>query len=364
MRASGAAPSMVGLEQYAAQGGRMGYAGGGISDLRQGYGLGSIVKKATRAIKKIAKSPVGMAALMAIGLPALGKFGAAKGWGGFGPQSFMGTLGKGGWKKAIMGAPGYMKGISTAPGEAGGQYIPGISSLWDRIKGNPVPWILGASAVGGATAEEEDELEGQDFYRGPGLDIAGIRSEVLGRRGTREKYPFLPSEYYAAQGGRIGYDEGKLVAGVDTPAIDLEDLPGLLNDFFEEYGRNPISMDELKKWATSRETSAQGGRIGAQEGGLMDLGGMEKDYRQEGGFVPLGGQERADDVPARLSKNEFVFTADAVRAAGGGDIDAGAEVMENVMENLEQGGQVSEESQGLEGAKNMFATAQRLEGVM
>jgi len=109
---------------------------------------------------------------------------------------------------------------------------------------------------------------------------------------------------------------------------------------------------------------AQGGRIGAQEGGLMDLGGMEKDYRQEGGFVPLGGQERADDVPARLSKNEFVFTADAVRAAGGGDIDAGAEVMENVMENLEQGGQVSEESQGLEGARNMFATAQRLEGVM
>ena len=58
------------------------------------------------------------------------------------------------------------------------------------------------------------------------------------------------------------------------------------------------------------------------------------------------------------------FTADAVRAAGGGDIDADAEVMENVMENLEQGGQVSEEAQGLEGARNMFATAQRLEGVL
>jgi len=34
------------------------------------------------------------------------------------------------------------------------------------------------------------------------------------------------------------------------------------------------------------------------------------------------------------------------------------------MENLEQGGQVSEESQGLEGARNMFATAQRLGGVI
>ena len=104
-----------------------------------------------------------------------------------------------------------------------------------------------------------------------------------------------------------------------------------------------------------------GGRIGAEEGGLMNLGGMEKDYRQEGEFVPLGGEEKADDVPARLSKNEFVFTADAVRAAGGGDIDQGAEVMENVMENLEAGGEISEESQGLEGAQGMFANAQRLQ---
>ena len=123
--------------------------------------------------------------------------------------------------------------------------------------------------------------------------------------------------------------------------------------------------DEYQKESTrGLGGKAQGGRIGAQEGGLMNLGGMEKDYRQDGGFVPLGGEERADDVPARLSKNEFVFTADAVRAAGGGDIDAGAEVMENVMNNLEQGGQVSEESQGLEGARDMFATAQRLEGVL
>ena len=126
-------------------------------------------------------------------------------------------------------------------------------------------------------------------------------------------------------------------------------------------------MEDAKKGVgidPDPEDKAQGGRIGAQEGGLMDLGGMEKDYRNEGGFVPIGGQERADDVPARLSKNEFVFTADAVRSAGGGNIDKGAEVMENVMEHLEQGGQISQESQGLEGARNMFATAQRLEGVM
>jgi len=100
------------------------------------------------------------------------------------------------------------------------------------------------------------------------------------------------------------------------------------------------------------EKKATGGRIGAQEGGLMNLGGMEKDYRNEGGFVPIGGKEKADDVPARLSKNEFVFTADAVRNAGGGDIDAGAQVMENVMKNLEAGGEISEESQGAQGMYN------------
>ena len=61
---------------------------------------------------------------------------------------------------------------------------------------------------------------------------------------------------------------------------------------------------------------ANGGRINKAEGGLMNLGGMEKDYRAEGGFVPIGKQEKADDVPARLSVNEFVFTADAVRNAG------------------------------------------------
>ena len=103
-----------------------------------------------------------------------------------------------------------------------------------------------------------------------------------------------------------------------------------------------------------------GGRIRAQEGGLMNLGGMEKDYRNEGGFVPIGKQEKADDVPARLSVNEFVFTADAVRNAGGGDIDKGAEVMENMMKNLENGGRVSEESQGNTGAQEMFSVSERI----
>ena len=81
--------------------------------------------------------------------------------------------------------------------------------------------------------------------------------------------------------------------------------------------------------------AAKGGRIKKANGGIMDLGGLEKDYRFSGGFVPIGEYEKKDDVPARLSKNEFVFTADAVRAAGGGSINKGAKRMYETMKHLE-----------------------------
>ena len=74
--------------------------------------------------------------------------------------------------------------------------------------------------------------------------------------------------------------------------------------------------------------------IAKKDGGLMNLGGKEMDLRG-GGFVPIGKKERADDVPARLSKNEFVMTADAVRAAGGGSVNEGAKRMYKVMNDLE-----------------------------
>jgi len=123
-------------------------------------------------------------------------------------------------------------------------------------------------------------------------------------------------------------------------------IPQAFKDHDADYQAYLASGSELpyQSWKASRVTAAKGG--------LLSLGGMEKDYRQEGGFVPLGKEEKADDVPARLSKNEFVFTADAVKAAGGGDIDAGAEVMQNMMTNLEEGGQISEESQGAQGMYN------------
>ena len=162
-----------------------------------------------------------------------------------------------------------------------------------------------------------DDVENQIMDRGEGLDIAAIRKEV------REAFQDETGEKLKEL--RIKY-----------PYLGRADT----KDF------------------------AMGGRIGKAEGGIMDLGGMEKDYRAEGGFVPIGKAEKADDVPARLSVNEFVFTADAVRNAGGGDIDRGAEVMENMMKNLEAGGQVSEESQGMAGAQQMFETSERLSEVI
>ena len=83
---------------------------------------------------------------------------------------------------------------------------------------------------------------------------------------------------------------------------------------------------------------ATGGRVGYAGGGTMNRNllntGVDKDMRT-GGFIPEGTREKADDVPARLSKNEFVMTADAVKAAGGGSVNRGAQRMYNLMNNLE-----------------------------
>ena len=83
-----------------------------------------------------------------------------------------------------------------------------------------------------------------------------------------------------------------------------------------------------------RANLALGSRPTAEESGLGGLP-IEADMRYTGGFMPYGAKEKADDVPARLSKNEFVFTADAVRAAGGGSVNKGAKRMYQTMKQLE-----------------------------
>ena len=157
----------------------------------------------------------------------------------------------------------------------------------------------------------------------------------------------------AANGGRIGFSDG---------GEDLSNDPNY-KGWVKTYEMNPdaAAMNENHSQYLAFYNRNKNNKA---EGGIMDLGGLEKDYRNTGGFVDIGAKEKADDVPARLSVNEFVFTADAVRNAGGGDIDEGAKVMERVMKHLEDGGQLSRESQGMGGAREMFEVSERLSEVV
>jgi hypothetical protein len=102
----------------------------------------------------------------------------------------------------------------------------------------------------------------------------------------------------------------------------------------EDEIQETLAMNDLSEYYVPPASAAEGGIIGLKEGGMLNFGGREMDLRG-GGFVPIGKKERADDVPARLSKNEFVMTADAVRAAGGGSVNKGAQRMYDIMNKLE-----------------------------
>ena len=264
------------------------------------YFIKKIYKKAKKAVKKIIKSPIGK-----IGLGALAfKFGAPLLQG----SSFMKNFGFNAIKDKIAGAGiGKLAGLSIGGG-------------------------LLAGALAGQGYEDEDE-DGFD-------DKTGFSVDEYRRRGAQGNVPIA----FRAEGGMSDvendpqYKGWKRIFEVNPDAAEM----------------HPKHREFVKYYrSTERATKA--------EGGLMDLKGMEMDFRDEGGFVPIGKKERADDVPARLSKNEFVMTADAVRGAGDGNIDKGAEKMYNLMSKLEA---ENDQSQGLDGARKMFKTAQRLEEVL
>jgi hypothetical protein len=271
---------------------------------RQMYGLGKLVKKVTRTVKKIAKSPIGKAALLYAGTAGLGSLGAGK---GFGSLFKLGTYAPSTVGANLGTAFTRFVGGKLAPNLVDEVALTGKQNLFQRALGAFPGGGVGAALTAtsllpllGLGTGEESEEEAEELIRGSGLDIAAIRAnpnQFLGRR-------------FRAEGGSM---------------------------------KEPVAKKTMP---------------------LLDMGGKEMDLRAEGGFVPIGRMEKADDVPARLSKNEFVFTADAVRNAGDGDVDKGAEVMYNMMKNLESGGDVSEESQGLKGARKMFQTSQRLEEVL
>jgi hypothetical protein len=126
-------------------------------------------------------------------------------------------------------------------------------------------------------------------------------------------------------GGRIELGTGsrpsqlfKLLEEAEA-AGDMDKVKEIKSDLFKEFGL---------KLAMGGEVPVRKNKAGIEE----------LDYRESGGFVPVGVKERADDVPAMLSKNEFVMTADAVRGIGDGSVEKGAQKLYNVMKQAEKVG--------------------------
>ena len=222
-----------------------------------------------------------------------------------------------------------------------------------------------------ATSENRANLQ-MTFMRQAGIPEAEVK-ETLDMNDLGEYYE--PPTEEAAYGGLMGRSEYEF--GGITEALKNSGARGLMdenqsmggmmmadkvetkefiydaardnfaNDMFgKDYmDLTPEQVEEVdiiieielgkKQVAPERTMAAQGGIMnGYNMGGSVLPRGMEMDYRQ-GGFIPMGSKERADDVPARVSKNEFVMTADAVRAAGGGSVNQGAKKMYDLMNNLE-----------------------------
>ena len=144
---------------------------------------------------------------------------------------------------------------------------------------------------------------------------------------------------------------GATPAGIDAAKKyekEQEELAAYEAGLFDDYDQavkdyiasfTGMQADPGKLYGLPNLFAAQGGRVSAQEGGMMNTApgmpqGMQVDGRN-GTFIPMGVKEKADDVPAMLSKNEFVMTADAVKAAGGGSVNKGAQRMYDLMNNLE-----------------------------
>jgi hypothetical protein len=133
-----------------------------------------------------------------------------------------------------------------------------------------------------------------------------------------------------AKGGRIGYKGGanrvsELLILRDEKIGKGEDVSDIDAEIFQLTGKTFRSVGGISEIPTGEPR--------------LNAGGVaERDYRQTGGFVPVGIKERADDVPAMLSKNEFVMTADAVRGIGNGSVEEGSRKLYNTMKQAEKVG--------------------------
>ena len=245
-----------------------------MQEPRQLYGLGSLVKKITKPIKKVIKSPIGKAALAGAALYGVNKFG-----------------------------------------------IPGIGG-----KGSIANFLLGKKNIpikGGA-----------DFIRGGGIldklmsgfgDLSFGQKAFLGGGALLSALPFFTQPDEPEEVVEEGFDV----------------TPGTITNIVDQARRRDPSLRFLPQEQFVRPgffspfAAAEGGIAELPQVRMLEGGVPEIDYRQSGGFVPMGKKEKADDVPAMLSKNEFVMTADAVRGMGDGNVEKGAQRMYDQMRQLE-----------------------------
>ena len=313
-----------------------------MQEPRQLYGLGSLVKSIGKTVKKVVKSDLGKAAL--IGAAAFGIPGTSIG-GLFGRASFMLPAGSGGvtgllGKKGIAATlPSIFGGVTKmAPANAIKGAASTTPSIFGKIPGGgytvgAIGSILAASGMGPEEIEETKRdpekvrVYLRDYYSKTNPDASDEEIEDFVRTNT--------SEY--AIGGRVGFSNGsdsKLAR--DLAAQDNKDYDLLSSSQQNMYNKKASQFIKTMPMAV-------GGRVGLMGGamptGIMranKAGTIERDYRETGGFVPVGIKEKADDVPAMLSKNEFVMTADAVRGIGDGNIEKGAQRLYDQMKTAEK----------------------------
>jgi len=185
-------------------------------------------------------------------------------------------------------------------------------------------------------------------FGGPAAALKGLGSFVGGKLGGMNMSTKIGlGSAFATYLGSKGFQQEE----VESITRDKDKLSVYLKDYFTKLNPN-ASDEEIEQFVTTNTSEyAIGGRqkvavekTMAANGGLMPMGIMrtnkagtiERDYRETGGFVPVGIKEKADDVPAMLSKNEFVMTADAVRGIGDGNIEKGAQRLYDQMKQAEK----------------------------
>jgi hypothetical protein len=195
----------------------------------------------------------------------------------------------------------------------------GISPLKSVAWGSA---IIGGIQAGKYRDAQEAAQAAEDAARADGItDEAWL---IEARREAAEFWDNWRETTEFKTGGRVGYQLGVgPVGGIGAmqPQIQTQMQPQL-----------PMQTQMNPQMQTQMNPQMQ--TPPPREGGLGRLP-IEADMRYTGGFMPYGGTEKADDVPARLSKNEFVFTADAVKAAGGGSVNKGAKKLYDAMKQLE-----------------------------